>query len=74
MIIAESEEQLQGLNNVIVADSEEKGLVLNSVKSFTMVFSKASTVPKYKTVVNGKLLEQVESFIYRSATFTSDGR
>ena len=40
-IIAESEEQLQRLINVVVTKSEEKGLYLNSAKSFTMVFSKA---------------------------------
>ena len=36
--IAESEEQLQRLINVVVTKSEEKGLYLNSAKSFTMVF------------------------------------
>ena len=41
LIIAESEAQLQGLINVIVAASEKKGLMLNSAKSFTMVFSKS---------------------------------
>ena len=55
MIIAESEEQLQGLMNVIVVYSEEKELMLNSVKSLTMIFSKSPTVTKCKTVVNGKL-------------------
>ena len=74
VIITESEEQLQGLINVIAPDSEEKGLILNSTKSFTMVFSKSSTVPKFKTVFKGNFLEQVELFIYLGETFTSDGR
>ena len=38
VIIAESEEQLQRLINVVVTKSEEKGLYLNSAKSFAMVF------------------------------------
>ena len=38
VILAESEQQLQQL---IVTESELKGLYLNSTKSFTMVFSKA---------------------------------
>ena len=42
VIIAVSEEQLLRLINVVVTISEEKGLYLNSAKSFTMVFSKAS--------------------------------
>ena len=53
VIIAESKEQLQGLINVIVADCEEKRLMLNSAISFTMVFSKSLTVPTCKTIVNG---------------------
>ena len=39
VIVAESEEQLQCLINVVVAKSEEKGLHLNSAKSFSMVFT-----------------------------------
>ena len=39
VIISESEEQLQRLINVVVTKSEEKGLYLNSAKSFTMVLS-----------------------------------
>ena len=42
VIIAESEEQLQRLINVVVTKSEEKGMYLNSAKPYAMVFSKAS--------------------------------
>ena len=38
VIIAESEEQLQRLNNIVVTKSEEKGLYLNCAKSFAMVY------------------------------------
>ena len=74
VIIAESEEQLQRLINVVVTKSEEKGLYLNSAKSFTMVFSKASQIPTCNINVNGKILEQVHSFVYLESQFTSDAR
>ena len=61
VIIAESEEQLQRLINVVVTKREEKGLYLNSAKSFTMVFSKASQIPTCNINVHGKILEQVQS-------------
>ena len=59
VIIAESEEQLQRLINVVVTKSEEKSLYLNSAKSFAMVFSKASQILTCNTNVDGKILEQV---------------
>ena len=74
VIVAESEEQLQRLINVVVAKSEEKGLHLNNVKSFSMVFSKSITIPTYKIDVHGNILEQVQSFIYLGSLFSSDTR
>ena len=74
VIIAESREQLQRLINVVVAKSEEKGLHLNSAKSFAMVFSKASQIPTCNINVHGKILEQVHSFVYLRSKFTSDAR
>ena len=74
VIIAESEEQLQRLINVVVTKSEENGLYLNRAKSFAMVFSKASQFPIYKINVHGKILEQVHSFVYLGSLFTSDAR
>ena len=61
MIIAESDEQLQRLINVVVTKSEEKGLHLNSVKSFAMVFPKDSQIPTCNINVHGKILEQLRS-------------
>ena len=74
VIIAESEEQLQRLIKVVVTKSEEKGLYLNSAKSFTMLFSKASQIPTCNINVHGKILEQVHSFVYLGSQFTSDAR
>ena len=74
MIIAESWEQLQRLINVVVTKSEEKGLYMNSAKSFAMVFSKALQIPTCNINVHGKILEQVHSFVYLGIQFTSDAR
>ena len=74
VIIAESEEQLQHLIDVVVAQSEKKGLHLNIAKSFTMVFSKAKVTPMCDITVHGRSLVQVESFVYLGSLFTSDAR
>ena len=74
VIIAESEEQLQRLINVVVTKSEEKGLYLNSIKFFTMVFSKASQIPTCNINVHGKILGQVHLVVYLGSQFTSDAR
>ena len=64
VIVAVSEEQLKRLINLVVAKSEEKGLHLNSAKSFSMVFSKLITTPTCHIDVHWKILKQVQSFIY----------
>ena len=74
VIIAESEEQLQRLVNVVMTKSEEKGLYLNSAMSFAMVFSKASRIPTCNINVHGKILEQVHSLVYLGSQFTSDAK
>ena len=74
VIVAVSEEQLQRLINVVLAKCEEKGLHLNSAKSFSMVFSKSITTPTCHIDVHGNILEQVQSFIYVGSLFSSDAR
>ena len=74
VIIAESEEQLHRLINVVVAKSEAKGLHLNSAMSFSMVFSKSITTPTCHIDVHGNILEHVQSFIYLGSLFSSDAR
>ena len=73
-MVAESEEQLQRLINVVVAKSEAKGLHLNSAKSFSMMFSKLITTPTFHIDVHGNILEQVQSFIYLGSLIYSDAR
>ena len=74
VIVAESEKQLKRLINVVVAKSEEKGLHLNSAKSFLMVFSKSITTPACHIDVHRNILERVQSFIYLERLFSSDAR
>ena len=74
VIIAETEEELQQLVDIVVRESENKGFYLNGSKSFTMVFSKSTVIPTCNIMIHGSSLEQVNSFIYLGSMFTSDGR
>ena len=74
VIIAETEEELQQLIDIVVQESEKKGLYLNGSKSFTMVFTKSTVIPTCNITVHGISLEQVNKFIYLGSMFTSDGR
>ena len=58
VILAETEHELQHLMDIVVQESEQKGLFLNMGKSYTMVFSKSSSIP-CQINVHGKPLEQV---------------
>ena len=73
VILAETKHELQHLMDIVVQESEQKGLFLNIAKSYTMVFSKSSSIPTCQIKVHGKPLEQVNSFVYLGNVFTSDG-
>ena len=60
--------------DIMVQESEQKGLILNIAKSYTMVNSKSSSIPTCQIKVHVKLMEQVNSFVYLGTVFTSDGR
>ena len=60
--------------DTVVSESEHKGLFLNRAKTYTMVFSKSSLIPTCQSKVHGKLLDQVNSFVYLVSVFTSDSR
>ena len=49
VIIAETGEELQQLIDIVVRESENKGLYLNGSKSFTMVFSTSTVI--YKDII-----------------------
>ena len=53
VIIAETEEKLQQLINIVVRESKYKGLYLNGSKSFTMVFSKSTVIPTCNITIHG---------------------
>ena len=74
MILAESKHELQHLMDIVVQESEQKGLFLNIAKSYTMVFRKSSSIPTCQNKDHGKPMEQVNSFVYHGSVFTSDGR
>ena len=59
---------------MVVEESEEKGLLLNSAKSFTMVLSESEVRHTCKITVHGNTLEQVDRFVYLGSIFTSYGR
>ena len=71
VIIAKTEEELQQLLDIVVRESENKGLHLNGSKSFTMLFSKYTVIPSCSIKIHGTNLEQVNSFIYMGSMFTS---
>ena len=74
VIIAESEEQLQQLMNVVEEESAKKGLKINMKKTETMVVTKKKEVPKCTIKLGGEELKQVKRFKYLGSIITEDGR
>ena len=73
-LIADSEQKLQQFFDVVVEESERKGLDINKKKSGLTVFSKKENKPTYNTKVKSEVLEQADHFIYLGSMVTSDGR
>ena len=63
-IIADSEQKLQNLMDVIVDESGNKGLDINKEKSYVMVFSKKAENPNCSIRVKGDVLKQNQEFQY----------
>ena len=57
VIIAEIEEELQQLIDIVVRESEIIGVYLNGSKSFNMVFSKSTVIPTCNITIHGTSLE-----------------
>ena len=54
VVLAETEHELQhDLMDIVVQESEQKGLFLNIAKSYTMMFSKSSSIPACQIKVHG---------------------
>ena len=58
ILLAETVHELQHLMDLVLQESEQKGLFLNIAKSYTMVFSKSSSIPTWQIKVHGKSLER----------------
>jgi len=74
VIIADSEEGLQNLLNILNDKSEEYGMSINCKKTKCMVFSKAKISPKCLLKMGDETIEQVEAFNYLGSVVTCDTR
>ena len=73
-LIADSEEGLQRLLDLVLDASSDEGLESNCKKTFCMVVSKERQPPTCNLICNGTGIEQVNSFNYLGSMLTSDGR
>ena len=73
-LLAETEEDLQKTVDQVKRESESFGLLMNAKKTKTMVFSKSSNPPNTRIHIEGKLIENVQTFTYLAALMTKDGR
>jgi len=69
-LMAHNEDELQIMVDSLVNTGKKYGMEINSAKSKVMMVSKGSKV--LKIVVDGRPLEQIDSFKYLGSTITSD--
>ena len=75
VLVAESEEELQQLVDEIKERSGRHGLKMNVKKTKTMVIRRdVKEVCKVNIQVDGKILEQVEEYLYLGHIVTEDGK
>src|SRR5215469_15418104 len=67
VLVADSEEKLQGLLNVLNDVSERKGLKINKSKTEVMVISRAVRNPTVNIRMEDNLVKQVGRFNYLEA-------
>ena len=73
ILIAESEKDLQRLLDVVVRESDKRGLSLNYKKTECMVISKKGGIP-CSLKINNNQIEQATSINYLGTTITDDAR
>jgi hypothetical protein len=73
VLLAESEEDLQRLLDVVVTESERKGLCLNCKKTECLVISKKDR-PTCTLKVKDQIIKQTSSFNYLGSLITEDAR
>ena len=71
-LLAESEEAPRAIVNVVREESLVRGLKMNVKKTKSMVVSRKENRPSLGIIVDGKILEQVNSFKYLGVTITDD--
>ena len=74
VLIAETEQDLQAIVDIVKTESEKFGLLMNVKKTKTMLFSKKKDNCKISIEIDGKIIEQVKSFQYLGALLTEDGK
>ncbi|GFR69487.1 retrovirus-related Pol polyprotein from type-1 retrotransposable element R2 [Elysia marginata] len=74
VMLAENEDDLQKLVNIVKEESEKCGLFINIRKTKTMVISREKVIPQIDIKIDGELVEQVANFTYLGHWITEDGR
>ena len=74
VLIATSEEDLQKLLDIMIAESESFGLNLNAKKTFCMAISGKEKIPVCNLLINASSVVQVEKFSYLGSWITSNRR
>ena len=73
VLIADSQDKLQRMNDRVDAAGEEMGLKINRSKTECMVMSKGSA-PTCCITIGNEPIQQVNNFKYLGSTVTEDGR
>jgi hypothetical protein len=74
VLMAESEQELQELVDEVYYKSNQYGLDMNIQKTKAMIIGKTLDKPAIKIQINGRILEQVKSYVYLGHTITEDGK
>ena len=73
-LLATNKKDLQNLLDVVVRESEKRGLNLNAKKTETMVITKRKDNPNSQLTVKGVLINQTNKFKYLGSIVTADGK
>ena len=73
-IVADSEEQLHNLIDVITEESRKFGLEISKRKTFSITISKKNVSPKCKIEIDGIEIKQVGKFEYLGSLITPDAK
>ena len=74
VLIADSQEKLQGIVTTVREAREEKGLTVNVDKTEVMVISYKTQVPRCSVRVNDKIIKQVRRFCHLGSYIIEDAR